>query len=110
MNYMYYEFIELAPFDAVRDELFSEDQFLEFQWHLCQRPESGDVIPETGGCRKIRWQSQGKGKRGGARIIYFLRTKAGQIVLVTAYGKDEREDVPRQWLRKLKEQYDEQGK
>ena len=61
---MYYEFIELAPFDAVRDDLFSEEQFLELQWYLCLRPKAGDVIPETGGCRKIRWQAQGKGKRG----------------------------------------------
>jgi len=107
---MYYEFIELAPFAAVRDELFAAERFLELQWYLCQRPAAGDVIPETGGCRKIRWQVQGRGKRGGARVIYFLRTEAGQIVLVAAYGKNEREDVPRQWLRKLKECFDEQDK
>jgi len=107
---MYYEFIELAPFAAVRDELFTENHFLELQWYLCQRPEAGDVIPETGGCRKIRWKIPGKGKRGGARVIYFLRTEAGQVVLVAAYGKNEREDVPRQWLRKLKEGFDEQDK
>ena len=41
---------------------------------------------------------------------YFLRTAAGQIVLVAAYGKNEREDVSRQWLRKLKEHFDEQNK
>lgn len=40
-------------------------------------------------------------------MIYFLRTEAGQIVLVAAYGKNELDDVPRQWLRKLKEHYDE---
>ena len=107
---MFYEFIELAPFAAVRDELFLEDQFLELQWFLGRWPEAGDVIPGTGGCRKIRWQLQGKGKRGGVRVIYFLRTKAGQIVLVAAYGKNEREDVPRQWLRKLKEHFNEQNK
>ena len=104
---MYYEFIELVPFAAVRDELFGDEQFLELQWYLCRRPEAGDVIPETGGCRKLRWKVEGKGKRGGARVIYFLRTEAGQIVLVAAYGKNELDDVPRQWLRKLKEHYDE---
>jgi mRNA-degrading endonuclease RelE of RelBE toxin-antitoxin system len=105
---MYYEFIELAPFAAMRDELFSDAQFLELQWYLCQQPEAGDLIPETGGCRKIRWKSRRKGKRGGSRVIYFLRTAAEQIVLVAAYGKNEREDVPRRWLRKLKEHFDEQ--
>ena len=84
---MYYEFIELAPFAAVRDELFGDEQFLELQWYLCRRPEAGDVIPETGGCRKLRWKIQGKGKRGGARVIYFLRTEAGQIVLVDPSGE-----------------------
>ena len=107
---MYYEFIELAPFAAVRDELFSEGQFLELQWQLRQRPEAGEVIPETGGCRKIRWKVPGKGKRGGARVIYFLRTEAGQIVLVAAYGKNEREDIPRRLLRTLKEHFNEQDK
>lgn len=104
---MLYEFLELQPFDAVRDEIFSDVEFQAFQWHLCQNPEAGTVIPETGGCRKIRWHCQGKGKRGGARIIYFLRNKAGQIVLVAAYTKNEREDVPRQWLRRIKESFDE---
>jgi len=107
---MCYEFIELAPFAAVRDKLFTGEQFLELQWYLCWYPEAGDVIPETGGCRKIRWKTQGKGKRGGARVIYFLRTGAGQIVLAAAYGKSEREDVPRRLLRKLKEHFNEQDK
>jgi hypothetical protein len=104
------EFIELVPFAAVRDELFPEDRFLELQWYLCRCPESGAVIPEADGCRKIRWKVPGKGKRGGARVIYFLRTEAGQIVLMATYGKNEHDDVPRQWLRKLKERFDEQNK
>ena len=107
---MFYEFIELEPFAAVCDELFTDDQLIGLQSFLCQRPEAGDVIPETGGCRKLRWQLRNKGKRDGTRVIYFLRTIAGQIVLMTAYGKNEREDVPRQWLRKLKEHFDEQSK
>ena len=45
---------------------------------------------------------------GGIRVIYFLRTAAGQIVFVAAYGKSDRDDVPRQWLRKLKGHFDEQ--
>ena len=60
---MYYEFIELAPFAAERDDLFPEEQFLELQWHLCRCPEAGEVIPATGGCCELRRKSQGKGKR-----------------------------------------------
>lgn len=98
-------FIELPPFSAMREELFSDEQFNDFQWFLSEHPDVGDVIPETGGCRKIRWAAKGRGKRGGSRVIYFLRPSAGQIFLVAAYGKGERDDVPRKWLRQLKEDF-----
>ena len=109
---MLFEFIELPPFAAVREELFADkESFATFQMYLCHHPQAGDVIPGTGGCRKIRWAAKGKGKRGGARVIYFLRLAQESIVLVAAYGKGERDDVPRAWLRKLKEVFDhEQGK
>ena len=107
---MHFEFVELPPFASERENLFSEDEFLDLQLFLCERTDAGTVIPGTGGCRKLRWTARGKGKRGGARIIYFLRIPPGQIVLVTAYGKGEREDVPRDWLRKIKEAFEnEQG-
>lgn len=108
---MFFEFIELPPFAAMRDQLFADDaDFAAFQQFLCQHPNAGDVIPGTDGCRKIRWIAKGKGKRGGARAIYFLRLAAGQVVLVAAYGKAERDGVPRAWSLKLKEAFDrEQG-
>lgn len=100
---MLWEFIELPPFAELRDPLFSDDEFLDLQRFLIDHPEAGDVIPATGGCRKLRWAAKGKGKRGGARVIYFLRVVQGQIVLVAAYGKGERDDVPRAWLERIKE-------
>ncbi len=103
---MLWEFIELPPFVELRDALFSDDEFLSLQEFLCEHPETGNVIPGTGGCRKLRWAAKGKGKRGGARVIYFLRNTAGQIVLVAAYGKGERDDVPRQWLKRIKEAFE----
>jgi hypothetical protein len=51
---MRYTFIELPPFAALRDKLFEDDDFADFQAFLCRHPEVGDVIPQTGGCRKIR--------------------------------------------------------
>ena len=107
---MFWEFIELPPFAELRDTLFSDDEFLALQIFLCDQPEAGALIAGTGGCRKLRWVSKGKGKRGGARVIYFLRQAQGQIVLVTAYGKGERDDVPRAWLKRIKEVFQhEQG-
>ncbi len=99
-------FVELPPFDTIRDRLFSEEEFGDLLQHLMDHPECGAVIPGTGGCRKVRWAARGKGKRGGARVIYFLRLAAGEIVLVAAYGKGERDDVPRTWLKRIKEAYD----
>lgn len=99
---MFYEFIELDPFSAVRDNLFSEEEYLAFQWYLMEHPEAGDVIPGTDGCRKIRWGLANKGKRGGIRIIYFLRNERGQIFLVYAYAKKDHADVSHNFLKTLK--------
>ncbi|OIO57620.1 MAG: toxin HigB-2 [Alphaproteobacteria bacterium CG_4_10_14_0_2_um_filter_63_37] len=101
-----FEFIELPPFAALRDELFDDEEFVAFQAFLCEQPEAGTVIPETSGCRKVRWSAKGKGKRGGSRVIYFLQLTKGRIVLVAAYGKGERDDVPRGWLKRLREAFD----
>ena len=108
---MMFTFIELSPFAQLRDELFTDDEFALFQRYLCDCPTAGDVIPGTLGCRKVRWKASGRGKRGGARVIYFLQDAAGQIVLVAVYAKNEKDDVPRAWLRRLKQEWeDEQSK
>ncbi len=105
-----FTFVELPPFAELRDELFSDDELGALQGFLCENPEAGAVIPGTGGCRKVRWAAKGKGKRGGARVIYFRRPGHEQIVLVAAYGKGERDDVPRTSLKRIKEAFDhEQG-
>ena len=103
---MLFSFIELPPFAALREDLFDDDDFALFQISLCANPDAGEVIPGTRGCRKIRWKGSGRGKRGGARVIYFLRAAAGQIVLVAAYTKNERDDVPRPWLKRLKQEWE----
>ena len=81
------------------------------QLFLSENPEAGTVIPGSGGCRKLRWAGKGKvkGKRGDNRVIYFLRPKRGQVVLVAAYAKNERDDIPREWLRRVRENFDGQS-
>ena len=101
-----FSFIELPSFDAVRDKYLDDDEFAEFQWYLAGQPDAGDVIPGSGGCRKVRWALAGRGKRGGARVIYFLLLASGQIVLVTMYGKNVRENVDPALLKRLKEGYE----
>jgi hypothetical protein len=59
-------------------------------WFVGENPEIGDVIPETGGVRKLRWALPGGGKRGGARVIYYFYNETFPIFLLDAYGKNEK--------------------
>ena len=74
-------------------ELLSDDEFAKFQRLLIQLPESGDIIPGSGGIRKIRFSAKGKGKRGGARVIYYLAVGQEKIFLLDIYTKDEKADL-----------------
>ncbi len=56
----------------------------------------------SGGVRKLRWGIPGRGKRGGLRVIYFLRTKQGEVWLLTLYPKNVSENISSQLLRKIK--------
>lgn len=98
-------FVELPTFAAVRDKYLDDDEFSEFQRYLAEHPNAGDVIPGSGGCRKLRWSAEGRGKRGGIRVIYFLRVGLGQIVLVTLYAKNVRDNIDPAVLKRLKEAF-----
>jgi len=99
-------FVELPPFAAVRDKYLNDDEFASFQLYLAAHPDSGDVIPHSGGCRKLRWAIEGRGKRGGVRVVYFLRLNSGQIVLVTMYAKNVVEKIDPNLLKRLKEVFE----
>jgi hypothetical protein len=73
---------------------------------IAANPEAGKVIEETGGIRKVRFARQGMGKRGGARVIYYLRLKRGEVVLLLAYSKSKFDNMRPEFLRKLKESYE----
>lgn len=68
---------------------------------IASNPETGDLIPGSGGCRKVRWSRAGTGKRGGARVIYFLAQDAA-IWLLIAYTKSKFDNLPATFLAKLK--------
>jgi mRNA-degrading endonuclease RelE of RelBE toxin-antitoxin system len=99
-----YTFVETKLFTRLIDEQMSDDEFAALQLYLVVNPEAGDVIKGTGGVRKLRWKGSGRGKRGGLRVIYYLRLQIGQIWLLTAYAKNVKDDIPAAVLKRIKEE------
>jgi mRNA-degrading endonuclease RelE of RelBE toxin-antitoxin system len=86
-------FIETPVFTKQVLELLSDYDYSDFQHYLAQNPEAGDVIKDTGGLRKIRWKTKGKGKSGGVRVIYFYLPSVIQIRLLLIYKKGVKDDL-----------------
>ena len=102
-----FSFIETTLFTRLFDEMFSDDaELAKLQDFLSVNPEVGDIIPGSGGVRKMRWAAPGRGKRGGVRIIYYLRSKQGQIWLLTLYPKSETDNIPGPVLKQIKDEID----
>ncbi len=78
-----------------------EELFRLLEW-LAVHPESGKVIPASGGLRKVRWAAKGHGKRGGARVIYFWWTSADRILLLDIYAKGQQENLGASKIEELK--------
>jgi hypothetical protein len=96
-------FIETSVFTRQITALVDDDDYADFQRELANDPEAGDLIPGTGGLRKIRMAARGHGKRGGARVIYYYFASAAQIALLLAYAKNEAEDLTAAQKKVLKE-------
>jgi mRNA-degrading endonuclease RelE of RelBE toxin-antitoxin system len=99
-------FIETKLFTRLADERLSDDDLSRLQVYLNENAEKGDIIRGSGGVRKLRWAAAGRGKRGGLRIIYYLRSKQGEIWLLTLYAKNEAESISGPILKKIKEEID----
>lgn len=99
-------FIETKFFTRLIGEYLSDDEYGALQAALVAHPEAGDVIPGSGGVRKLRWNVAGRGKRGGIRVIYYLRSRQGQVWLLTVYAKNVAETIPAHVLKKIKEEID----
>ena len=96
-------FIELPTFSADAKSIWDEDERGAFCAFLAQNPLAGDVIPGSGGCRKVRWARRGAGKQGGVRVIYFNRLENGVIYLMVIYAKAMRGNIPAHLLKAIKE-------
>ena len=94
--------IETSIFTKQVQKLLSEDEYRELQYALVQRPEMGQLIIGSGGLRKIRWRSRGRGKRGGVRIIYYWAVPAHQLLMLLIYPKSQQSDLTSEQIRILK--------
>jgi hypothetical protein len=99
-------FIETKLFTKLVTEHLSDEEYARLQDALIRDPETGDLISGSGGVRKVRWGVKGRGKRGGLRVIYYARTRQGQIWMLTLYAKNVAETIPAHVLRQIKEEID----
>jgi len=84
---------ETSVFTRQVNDLLDHESYRLLQLRLVADPEAGQLIPGTGGLRKIRWQGSGRGKRGGVRVIYYWATRDAVVLLLLMYGKNEQDDL-----------------
>jgi hypothetical protein len=100
-------FIETKLFTRLVQQYLTEDEYATLQDFLANHPESGDVIPGSGGVRKLRWRAPGRGKRGGYRVIYFARAIRGVMYMLTMYPKNVAETIPAHVLRRIRKEIED---
>ncbi len=103
-------FIEAKAFSKAAQVLLTEEELRELQERLLHDPTLGDLIPGTGGLRKLRigQHARGKGKRGGVRVIYYFLQRNSHLHLLLLYAKaqaenmtSEQKKILRQWIREI---------
>lgn len=83
---------ETPFFLRLADGVWDEEERAAFVDYIARDPEAGDVIPDTGGIRKVRWKRSGMGKRGGVRVIYFYHDNAMPLYLLLIYARARQEN------------------
>jgi len=97
-------FLETPLFTRLLGDYLTDEGYRELQRALMENPQVGDLMPGTGGFRKIRWEDarRGKGKRGGLRVIYYYLVSDHQLWFFTLYDKDESVDLTSEEKKVLK--------
>jgi RelE toxin of RelE / RelB toxin-antitoxin system len=85
--------LEFPTFVRDAERLFTADELDALRQFLAASPLAGAVIPATGGVRKLRASVAGKGKRGGARVIYYFCDEDVPLALIAAYSKGEKANL-----------------
>ena len=100
----YMIFIETTIFTKLLPKYLSDDEYRALQWYLLFYPDAGDLVRGSGGVRKVRWGSEGKGKSGGVRVMYYWKKSLEEIWLLTIFSKNEKETIPGHILKKIAEE------
>jgi hypothetical protein len=98
------EFLETRTFSRAITTLLSDSEYAELQGALMVDPAAGDLIPGTGGLRKLRWTQRGRGKRGGVRVIYYWYVGGDLVYMLLVYSKAEQVNLgenEKRFLKKL---------
>jgi mRNA-degrading endonuclease RelE of RelBE toxin-antitoxin system len=94
--------IETTIFTKKINSLLTDEEYRNLQSALILNPEKGKIIRSSGGLRKIRWGTAGRGKSGGIRIIYYWIIKKNTILMLLVYPKNEQDDLTSSQLKILK--------
>jgi hypothetical protein len=85
--------VETPEFLAAARQIMDEAERSSLVLYLAHNPEAGDLVPGTGGVRKLRWALEGRGKRGGARVIHFYHNERLPLFLFSIYAKNAQSDL-----------------
>ena len=102
-----FTFIETRLFTRLVRDYLDDEGYRELQTFLMERPDVGNVIPGSGGIRKLRWRAPGRGKRGGYRVIYYAQLNQGIIWMLTMYPKNVAENIPAHVLRQIRKEIED---
>ncbi len=94
--------IETPVFTKQILEVLTDDEYKELQQEIADNPKKGDLIPGSGGLRKLRWSASGRGKRGGARVIYYWFVSDSTILMLFVFKKNERSDITKEQMKLLR--------
>ena len=100
-----FTFTESSAFERLLPVYLDDDEYAELQQYMMQNPEAGQLVRGSGGVRKLRWVRPGMGKRGGLRVIYFVRYEPNEFWMLSLYAKAKQENAPGHILKQLLEAF-----